>query len=265
MVESPGSFPANAAASKIVDLIQPTLTALTNYQDRMARLLFEISCLEGLDELAATGRLPGAFRARMGKVMELFDESVRAARRRLREVGFTVQCQLGCPYCCYQIPTGVSSAELIFIYHGMQQSGAASKLFRRCLEVEELRAELCRRRAADATRKGALHDQVEALSESYGRLEQPCPFLAANLCQIYPFRPLACRMHFSLSPPPWCRPSHFQHPYALSLNLEPGKCVIDALEKLEDRFQLNLSGVMICGLLELIVNVMRFARIDWGL
>lgn len=39
--------------------------------------------------------------------------------------------------------------------------------------------------------------------------------------------------------------------------------MIDALEKLEDRFQLNLSGVMICGLLELMVNVMRFARIHW--
>jgi len=63
MVESPGSFPANAATSKIVDLIQPTLTALTNYQDRMARLLFEISCLEGLDELAATEKRGYAQRA----------------------------------------------------------------------------------------------------------------------------------------------------------------------------------------------------------
>ena len=99
-----------------------------------------------------------------------------------------------------------------------------------------------------------------SLSTAYCGFEQPCPFLKENLCQIYPYRPLACRMHFSLTPPHWCRPSHFQNPHALRLNLEPGKCVFDALEKLEDRFQLDFSDVMVCGLLELTVNVMQFER-----
>ena len=49
----------------------------------------------------------------------------------------------------------------------------------------------------------------------------------------------------------------------LVLSLEPGKCVFDALEKLENCFQLNLSDVMICGLLEMTVNVMQFENIRW--
>lgn len=263
MVESLSSQGAGETSKRVAAFIQSTLNAVTTYQNRMARLLFEISCLDGLDKLAAGRRLPAAFRGHMQKLMELFDESLRLALGQLREAGFTVQCQPGCAHCCHQMPTGVASAELIFIYHGMQQSGAVSKFFRRCLEAEELWVEVCHGQACGGTWQSAGHQLVESLSKAYGSLEPPCPFLEANLCQIYPFRPLACRMHFSLSPPSWCRTSHFQNPHALSFNLEPGKCVFDALENLEDRFQLHLSDVMICGLLELTVNVMRCDKIHW--
>lgn len=263
MVESHSNFGSGESSRRIAGLIQHALNTVTTYQHRMARLLFEISCLDGLAGLAADRRLPTAFRVCMQKVMKLFDESMTSALGQLRDAGFTVQCKLGCSSCCYQMPTGVSSAELIFIYHGMQQSGAASRFFRRCLEVEELWVEVCHRRVRGGTGQSTSQQVVEALSKAYGDLEQPCPFLEANLCQIYPFRPLACRMHFSLSPPSWCRASHFQNPHALSFNLEPGKCVFDALENLEDRFQLDFSDVMICGLLELTVNVMRFDKIHW--
>ncbi len=70
-------------------------------------------------------------------------------------------------------------------------------------------------------------------------------------------------MHFSLTPPHWCRPSHFQNASALGFNLEPGSRIFEALEELDDRFQLDLSDVMVCGLLELTVNVMKFAKIQW--
>ena len=99
------------------------------------------------------------------------------------------------------------------------------------------------------------------ISKSYRDLEQRCPFLDGQLCQIYPYRPLACRMHFSLTPPHWCRSSHFQNAHALGFNLEPGKCVFDALEKLDRPFSVDLSDVMVCGLLELTVNVMKFKKI----
>jgi hypothetical protein len=71
-------------------------------------------------------------------------------------------------------------------------------------------------------------------------------------------------MHFSFTSPHWCRPSHFQNAHALGFNLEPGKRVFDSLEKLDNRFQLDLSDVMVCGLLELTVNVMKFEKIHWS-
>lgn len=263
MVEAHRSPGAGESPQRVAALVQATLNAVATYQNRMARLLFEISCLNGLDKLMTGKCLPLAFRDYMQKVMRLFDESLRLALGQLREAGFRVQCRPGCTHCCHQMPTGVASAELIYVYYGLQQTGAASKFFRRCLEAEELWVEVSHRQEREKTGPGHGRQQVEVLSKAYGSLEHPCPFLEANMCQIYPFRPLACRMHFSISPPPWCRTSHFQNPYALSFNLEPAKCVFDALEALEDRFQLHLSDVMICGLLELTVNVMRCDKIHW--
>ena len=263
MVASHRSLGAGESPQRVATLIQATLNTVAPYQNRMARLLFEISCLNGLDKLMTGKCLPLAFQGYMQKVMGLFDESLRLVLGQLREAGFSVQCRPGCAHCCHQMPTGVASAELIYVYLGMQQSGAASKFFRRCLEAEELWVEVCHCQEREKTAPSLGPQQVEGLSKAFGCLEHPCPFLEANLCQIYPFRPLACRMHFSLSPPPWCRTSHFQNPHALSFNLEPAKCVFDALETLEDRFQLHLSDVMMCGLLELTVNVMRCEKIHW--
>lgn len=263
MVESNNSCNPGASSRRIADLLQHTLNMARAYQYRMASLLLEIAALDGLNKLASDGCLPKLFLSHLQKIMELFDESSRLSLGQLRDAGFTAQCRMGCHHCCYQMPTGLSTVELIYIYHGMQQSGAASRFFRRCLEAEELWVEVFHRQACKGTGQNACEETIASLSTAYCGFEQPCPFLKENLCQIYPYRPLACRMHFSLSPPPWCRPSHFQNPYALRLNLEPGKCVFDALEKLEDRFQLDFSDVMICGLLELTVNVMRFERIRW--
>jgi Fe-S-cluster containining protein len=263
MVESISSSASDVLSHEDAGLIQHALNAAKTYQHRMAALLFNISCLDGLEKLATDGGLPAAFRVRFQKVMALFDESQRHVLGQLRDAGFTVQCQPGCHYCCFQMPTGVSAAELIFIYHGMQLSGAASRFFRRCLEAEELWVEVFHRKAFGEAEQMACQQMIESLAKAYGGLEQPCPFLEAGLCQIYPFRPLACRIHFSVSSPSWCRPSHFQNPHALRFNLEPGKCVFDALESLDDRFQVHFSDVMICGLLELTVNVMRFDRIRW--
>jgi hypothetical protein len=46
-------------------------------------------------------------------------------------------------------------------------------------------------------------------------------------------------------------------------NLEPGDCVQDAFEQIDERFGLNISHTMICGLLELTVNIMQFEPIRW--
>ena len=142
MVESTNSSGPGESSRRIAVLIQHALNTAVAYQHHMARLLFEISCLDGLERLAVEESCPGIFLGDFHKVMELFDESTRLSLSQLRDAGFTVQCQSECPHCCYQMPTGVSTAELIYLYHGMQQSGAASRFFRRCLEAEELWVEV---------------------------------------------------------------------------------------------------------------------------
>ncbi len=249
--------------SAILGPIQNALNTASAYQKHMARRLFESTCLDGLEKLPVDGSLPASFLEYFRKVMNLFDESTRLALGQLRDAGFTVQCRLECPYCCYQMPTGLSTAELIYLYHGMQMTGAASKFFRRCLEAEELWVEVLHRKTPENTHPEDRCNLVPLISKSYSDLEPRCPFLDARICQIYPYRPLACRMHFSLTRPHWCRPTHFQNDHALRFNLEPGKCVFDALERLDNCFQLELSDVMVCGLLELTVNVMNFRKICW--
>ncbi|HQN17791.1 MAG TPA: YkgJ family cysteine cluster protein [Syntrophobacteraceae bacterium] len=262
MVEARLAPWSDDSAVEIAAAIQNALNT-ASYQHRMARCLFEIACLEGLERLPGTGGLPLAFLVYFQKVLDLFGESTRLSLKRLRKVGFRVQCRSECSHCCYQMPTGLSTAELIYLYHGMHQSGTFSRFFRRCLEAEEVWVEVFRRQTNSNPLLSDVRQPTELASKAYRSLDHPCPFLQGQVCQVYPYRPFACRMHFSLSSPHWCRPSHFQNAYALGFNLEPSKIVSDALEKLENRFNLQLSDVMVCGLLELAVNVVKFQRIRW--
>jgi Fe-S-cluster containining protein len=263
MSESRMACGLDNSSVEVAGAIQNALSTAIVYQHHMARRLFESACLDGLEKLAAEGSLPALFLGHFRKVLDLFDESTRLSLRQLRGAGLTVRCEPECPHCCYQMPTGVSTAELIYLYHGMQQSGAASRFFRRCLEAEELWVEVFHRHTNENTEPGDSRNLAELTSKSYRELDHCCPFLQARICQIYPYRPLACRMHFSLTPPHWCRPTHFQNTHALGFNLEPGKCVFDAMGRLDSCFQMELSDVMVCGLLELTVNVMNFRKICW--
>ncbi|MDY0040234.1 MAG: hypothetical protein RBS57_07970, partial [Desulforhabdus sp.] len=179
----------------------------------------------------------------------------------LRHQGFPVHCEPGCSYCCCHMPTGISTPELIYIYYGMHKSGLFPRFFRRCLGAEEQWGEILKRCSYSTAGGIESADIREAVLRDYHRLQHDCPFLQQHLCQIYPYRPIACRMHFSLSSPHWCNPSHFQNDHAIRFNLEPGEKVFEALQHLETRLCLKLSDVMVEGLLELSVNIMKFDEI----
>jgi Fe-S-cluster containining protein len=240
---------------------------LAGYQDKMAGYLFRISRLDGLDGLASDHTLPRRFLTYMQKVMELCDDSNRYFVHYLRRSGRSIQCRPGCAHCCRNMPAGTSLAEFLYFYHGMHQSGVFSRLFRRCLEAEECLAQLflqCqgKEKASPATPStSACPEEILALYQDSG---QPCRFSQGDLCQLYPFRPFVCRMHFSLTPSYWCDPEHFQFPHAVIVNLEPGACVYDALDRIEQRLRIKISGILAGGLLELTVNVMQFAPIHWS-
>jgi Fe-S-cluster containining protein len=251
----------NHEIANLPDLVS---RGLAGYQNRMADYLFEMAHMDGLDELGTMRVLPYLLLKYFQKVMDLYDESVRFLLGRLRRSGVIIQCRPLCSHCCHHMPAGVGTMELIYIYHAMNRSRGMDRMFRHTLEAEESWAEIRKPCALDP-KSGDGTDFTEAEAfDRYQRLRQPCPFLEGSMCQIYLYRPLACRMHFSLSPPYWCHPSHFQNSNAVRFNLEPGESVFDALEQLNNRFHLHLSDVMVPGLLQMIVNVMQFREIRWS-
>lgn len=238
-------------------------SVIESHQRKIAEHIHDVSRLEGLGQFRSRHALPVRLLKTFQKVMGLYDASTRYFLGRLRHGGTTVQCRPDCFYCCYNMPSGLSAMELIYIYHGSSLSGFGPRLFRRCLEAQERWSELCRRDPRSRCSGNAPPTRREALLKSYQSLAAACPFLQGTSCVIYPYRPLACRMHFSLSPPSWCNPAHFQNHHAIRFNAEPGECVQDALDVLDDCFHLNISDIMVCGLLELTVNVMKFEPIQW--
>lgn len=238
-------------------------SVIGSYQRKIAEHIHDLSRLEGLGQLRSKHCLPVRLLKTFQKVMALYDASTRYFLGRLHHRGKTVQCRSDCIYCCYNMPSGLSTMELIHIYHGSTLSGLGPRLFRRCLEAQERWSELCRRDCRSNHSVTPPPTPREALLKSYQGLAAPCPFLQGTSCIIYPYRPLACRMHFSLSPPSWCDPTHFQNSYAIRFNAEPGECVQNALDVLDDCFHLNISDIMVCGLLELTINVMEFEPIQW--
>ena len=51
-------------------------------------------------------------------------------------------------------------------------------------------------------------------------------------CSIYAYRPVACRMFFSVTNPEWCHPADQNFDNAINPHLEPSSAIKDLLKKL---------------------------------
>jgi Fe-S-cluster containining protein len=128
------------------------------------------------------------------------DQLVRRGLLAEQQAGHMPPCRRGCAACCrYAVPLSVPEA------------------FRLLDDVAALPPE--RRTAVEATFDAALRQMLQAGpppgSEDTGTLQSfaqwyasigiACPFLAGQVCHMYPFRPTACREHMVTSPPALCR------------------------------------------------------------
>lgn len=206
--------------------------------------------------------LPKAFLTHLERAFLVYDQSLRFVQSHLRRAGWTVTCAPGCHYCCTQLPSGLTGAEILYLYDGASGAGILDRMFRRSMERMEMWGEICRW-DRDPSGEASLDQRVAGRLSRYHTLNVPCPFLHAGLCSLYRQRPLACRIHFSLSPPHWCRPEHFQHANAVRFNVEPSTPVMDALQRLDETLGLELSDVLVCGFVEFAVNVMGFRPVQW--
>ncbi len=206
--------------------------------------------------------LPKIFLTHLDKAFGVYDESLRFVLSHLHRSGWTVTCAPGCHYCCTQLPSGLTGVEILYLYHGAFRAGVLDRMFRRSMERMEMWGEICRWDRENPANLSIGLRTAERLGR-YHTLDVPCPFLHAGLCSFYRQRPLACRIHFSLSPPHWCRPDHFQYAHAVRFNVEPSSQVMDDLQRLDESLELNLSDLLVCGFVECTVNVMAFRPIRW--
>ena len=249
------------ASLRAARLLEESWPRVAQYQNKMASILLDISRMDGVEEFRDCGALPDECLKKLRKALDIYDASAQWMLGMLRRSGLNTRCRFGCTHCCKHMPAGVSAIEMIAIYQVMTRSGLMDRFFRRCLDAEEIWSSVCHEGEIGRDDSAGADSPRELMLKSYRRFAHPCPFLERAGCLIYPYRPLACRMHFSASPPHWCDPAHFQNPYAVRFNLEPDPGVLDALDRLDDRLGLELDDVLVCGLLELTVNVMRFAPV----
>ncbi|MGQ9669290.1 MAG: hypothetical protein ACUVWY_03890 [Desulfosoma sp.] len=235
---------------------------LRHYDDRVAMLLRHAGNAVVPAMWEKQRSLPAAFLTHLNKAFLVYDQSLRFVQSQLHQAGWFVTCAPGCSHCCTQLPSGLTGVEILYLYHGAYRAGIVDRMFRRCMERLELWEEICRWDPRDLVQASLEHNLVQRLHR-YHALKVPCPFLEAGLCSLYRYRPLACRIHFSLSPPHWCRPDHFQNAHAVRFNLEPSPHVMKALERLDQVLHLDLSDLLVCGFVEYVVNVMAFRPIGW--
>ncbi len=252
-IENPLEFCAISAE------VQETLR---HYEDRVTTLLHLARDVLIPAVWEKQRSLPKVFLTHFEKAFLVYDQSLRFVVSHLHRAGWNVTCAPGCSHCCTQLPSGLTGVEILYLYHGACSAGILDRMFRRSMERLELWEEIRRWDCPD-TVSISLEENLAGRLNRYHQLKVPCPFLNAGLCSLYKYRPLACRIHFSLSPPHWCRPDHFQNEHAVRFNMEPSPHVMDALESLDQALKLRLSDLLVCGFVEYVVNVMGFRPIHW--
>jgi Fe-S-cluster containining protein len=232
---------------------------------KMARILKQINAMGEMRKFRSQLKLPAMARRLSKQGLVLYDNYLAYTIRQLEKKGWQAYCGSGCAACCYAMPAGISSWELVLIYDYLQQGGQLEKYFRRNLEscqvLSQVRLQLGKRSSEGESSGGS--DTGEIL-KAYSLARHPCGFLSdSQECMIYPIRPLACRMHYSFTPPEWCDPTHPNSSQAVRLNLGPHAEVQEELKHLDGHLGLDIGDFLSPGLVALATNIMRFSPLNW--
>jgi Fe-S-cluster containining protein len=239
---------------------------LRGLQDGLAHILEKIKNDYGgaLGRFHATGKLPIGLKRLLVRFFQLFDESCRAyIAYRYNDHGESrkVQCRMGCFYCCYQTPYGISTIEYLYLYEGICRTDR----FRLFLPALLDRCERLSLDFLESILPGELQPSEDLILANYSKKLIPCPFLdkTSKLCLIDDFRPLVCRMHVSFSPPRFCHPLHREPWRCGGTNIEPSPVVKKAIEMLDEVFPFSISPFFTMGIVEFMVNIARCRPIQW--
>lgn len=148
-----------------------------------------------LDSLAAD---QGALEGFLSAVRVFYSEVDEWVRALAAEHGADIACRLGCFHCCPRKGVEAALFELVPIVVELNR--------RPCRHLMER----IRSRARETSAPPAGEPEADSLfsllqiAESSDNARtaagwEPCPFLEEGLCRIYAVRPLACRLHVSVS------------------------------------------------------------------
>jgi Fe-S-cluster containining protein len=232
---------------------------------KMARIYRQIGAMREMKTFSRKLSLPLEAGRLSQRAFRLYDQYLGYVIGELQRKGWKVYCQPGCTACCFAMPAGISTWELLLIYDRLQQSGQLERLFRRNLEscqvLARVRGQMPGKSIGAQFRKKS---EYEMLLLNYSQAKYACAFLDdSQECMIYSTRPLACRMHFSSTPPELCDPTHPRFSQAVRLNFSPHHEVEEELKRLDGHLNLDLSDLLAPGLVTLTANVLRFSPISW--
>ncbi len=226
---------------------------LAEILDELSRLL-HISTKQFLEQKA----LPHKALENLTRFFNLIDQSSRLYLSQVKsEQGLEVYCHPGCSWCCFQMPEGIHVIEYIYLYHGISKMHPRNLYLARILDRCEFFMDILGCSADEKPSENAL--------DAYFKKKQPCPFLnkRSQSCEVYSYRPIICRTHFSFSPPRFCHPEQKEPWRRHIVNIEPSPMVKDKLIKLDRIFPFRLSQFLIPGMAEFIVNIMECKPIIW--
>ena len=253
--------------SQDIDIVIPQLDNQQSrpLMEKMARLYRQISAMWEMKRFKQDLTLPQEAQRLTLRAFHLYDQYLAYITGKLRKQGWKVYCKPGCADCCFSMPAGISTWELLVIYDHLQQAGQLGKLFRRNLESCQMLAQVHGQAAGEVINGQFGHrSEYEMLLHKYSQLRHPCAFLDdSQECLIYTIRPLACRMHFACTPPELCDPTHPHFSQAVRFNLSPHTGVEEELRRLDHHLNLQVSDLLAPGLVALTANVLRFSPISW--
>lgn len=176
----------------------------------MTRQLEIVRDLPGLDRFRETRSLPAAFFEHFNAALACYDRLIDFAMQ-FDGSDKTIQCKKGCANCCIDLVRGITTPEIINIYHHVRSWPDVKQIF----EYHRDSAEMFMNILEHMTQPGEAppdgrDPRIAEAHVRFNSMNRPCGFLdqETGCCRIYPVRPVACRYFFSLDPPETCSPLH---------------------------------------------------------
>jgi Fe-S-cluster containining protein len=200
MIDPPAAKPEPAAQEEF-------------YRQRVAEMISHLESardLPGLDRLKETHELPQAFFEHFNAFLAAYDQLIDFA---LEHSGDDQRmfCKKGCANCCIDLVRGITTPEIVNIYHHVRLWPDCKQLFEYHRDSAERFSYILLEKVNPGEPPPDGGDpRVAEAHMTYNQLNRPCGFLdqGTGCCRIYPVRPIACRYFFSLDPPETCTPTH---------------------------------------------------------